>query len=283
MGNNWMELELTKDEEEFVRRGAELYKITYLDTIDNIFVIARSINILHDRYHGSGIKGGFTDALVQYGFTARDGGAMNKAIRSHLSQLLAHEAEVRAWWEKVPERVKRDWLSAKAIHRHWTNSKKPADAPRQEAKAKSSPSHNVHVAKEEPVADVTRWQAEIDALKSENIMLRTELETRQYVFSAREGLLTLKQYRTVLKCLASDRANAVSAAELDEATRIFRNRKYAFVSEAEMPTPKFRHVTLEEQKWLAFRKRQAARAKVEAKNAKRRPGARPKPPKSLPL
>jgi hypothetical protein len=55
---------------------------------------------------------------------------MNKAIVSHHGQLLAHEAEVRAWWEKVPERVKRDWLSAKAIHRHWTNSKKPVAAPR---------------------------------------------------------------------------------------------------------------------------------------------------------
>jgi hypothetical protein len=197
MGNNWMELGLTKDEEEFVRRGAELYKITYLDTIDNIFVIARSIKILHDRYHGSGIRGGFTDALVQYGFTARDGGPMNKAIRSHLSQLLAHEAEVRAWWEKVPERVKRDWLSAKAIHRHWTNSKKPADAPRKPSpyaaatnielqeqlhkatklaeleaenhglKAKLAELESALRKQEEPTANVTRWQAEPEARPQE--------------------------------------------------------------------------------------------------------------------
>ena len=131
MGNNWMELGLTEDEEKFVRIGAALYKTVYLDTIDNVFVIARALKILHDRHHGSGIKGGFTDALV-YGFTARDGGPMNKAIVSHLGQLLAHEAEVRAWWGTVPERVKRDWLSAKAIHRHWT-TKKPAEAPRQPA------------------------------------------------------------------------------------------------------------------------------------------------------
>jgi hypothetical protein len=130
VANNWMELGLTKDEEELVRYGAALYKTVYLDTIDNIFTIARSLKILHDRHHGSGIRGGFTDALVQYGFTARDGGPMNKAIRSHLSQLLENEAAVRAWWEKVPQRMKRDWLSAKAIHNHWSKSRKPPDAPR---------------------------------------------------------------------------------------------------------------------------------------------------------
>ena len=130
MANNWMELGLTADEEKFVRLGAALYKTVYLDTIDNIFVIARSLKILHDRHHGSGVKGGFTDALVQYGFTARDGGPMNKAIVSHWANCSNTKPTVRAWWAKVPERTKRDWLSAKAIHSHWTNSRKPPDARR---------------------------------------------------------------------------------------------------------------------------------------------------------
>jgi len=38
MGNNWIELGLTKDEEELVRKGAELWGAIYLDTIDNIAI-----------------------------------------------------------------------------------------------------------------------------------------------------------------------------------------------------------------------------------------------------
>jgi hypothetical protein len=158
--SNWMDLGLTEDEEKFVRIGAALYKAVYLDTIDNIFVIARSLKILHDRHHSTGIKGGFTDALVQYGFTARDGGPMNKAIRSHLGQLLEHEAEVRAWWETVPQPTKRDWLSAKAVWSHWTNSKKPPAVPRQpyvaatwQAKPEARPQQTEAVALTESVAE----------------------------------------------------------------------------------------------------------------------------------
>ncbi len=50
---------------------------------------------------------------------------MNKAIRSHLKALLENKEKVRAWWALVPERTKRDWLSAKAIYTHWTASVKP--------------------------------------------------------------------------------------------------------------------------------------------------------------
>jgi len=132
MAKNWMELNLSKDEEEIVRQGAALYKTIYLDTIDNVFVIARAVKIVHERHYSSGIKGGFTAALVQYGFTSRDGGPMNKAIISHLKQLLENEAKVRTWWDTVPPRVKRDWLSAKAVYTNWKRSLKPKDpdAPR---------------------------------------------------------------------------------------------------------------------------------------------------------
>src|SRR5262249_46795976 len=122
-----MELGLSKDEEEFVRINGELYKKVYVETIDTIFNWARAIEILRRAHGNSGIQGGFTDALVQYGFTNRDGGPMNKAIRSHLKHLLEHEQKVRAWWAKVPERKKRDWLSAKAIYTNWKKSLKPVD------------------------------------------------------------------------------------------------------------------------------------------------------------
>jgi hypothetical protein len=37
---------------------------------------------------------------------------------------------VRAWWKEVPERRKRDWLSARAIHRHWKAGPVDSDAPK---------------------------------------------------------------------------------------------------------------------------------------------------------
>ena len=37
-----------------MRASAQLYKTAYLDTIDNIFKIARAIEILNKRYRGSG-------------------------------------------------------------------------------------------------------------------------------------------------------------------------------------------------------------------------------------
>ena len=63
---------------------------------------------------------------MQYGFTARDGSPMNKAVRSHLKTLLENEQSVRAWWETVrTTRQARDWLSASAIHKHWRASQRP--------------------------------------------------------------------------------------------------------------------------------------------------------------
>src|SRR5262249_19239829 len=115
----------SRDEEEFVRRSAELYKAVYIETIDTVFDLAKAIEILRRAHHNSGVQSGFADALVQYGFTARDGGPMNKAIRSHLKALHENEQQVGAWWASVPARSKRDWLSAKAIYTHWNASLKP--------------------------------------------------------------------------------------------------------------------------------------------------------------
>jgi hypothetical protein len=126
---NWLELRLSEEEEKEVRAAAAIYKTVHLDTIDNVFEIARAIGILQQRYYGSGIRGDFGAALVQYGFTARDGSAMNKAIRSHLKELREKEAEVRKWWSSVPERKKRDWLSASAVWKNWKKSRKPPPDP----------------------------------------------------------------------------------------------------------------------------------------------------------
>ena len=128
--NNWMELQLTEDEEQFVKRNAELYQAAYVRTLDTILDWGRSIEILRKRFLSSGIQGEFTQALVQYGFTARDGGPMAKSLRSNLKDLFDHEAEVRAWWAKVPEKKKRYWLSIRAVYNNWKASLKPPEPPR---------------------------------------------------------------------------------------------------------------------------------------------------------
>lgn len=127
MASNWMELNLSPEEDAFVRAQAALYQAQYIKTIDTIFDTAKAIRIIADRHRNSGISGAYGDALVQYGFIARDGGPMNKAIRSFYNTLLEHEAEVRAWWEAVPERTKRDWLSAKAVYTHWDRARRPPE------------------------------------------------------------------------------------------------------------------------------------------------------------
>src|SRR5262249_43636233 len=95
------------------------------DTINSVFTIAKAIELLRTANYGTGDQGGFARALMQYGFTNRDGGPMDKGIRSNFNALLENEDEVRAWWNGVPERQKRDWLSARAIFKHWAASKRP--------------------------------------------------------------------------------------------------------------------------------------------------------------
>src|SRR5262249_4602021 len=137
MSDNWLELNLNEDDQKQVLEAAELYRATYVNTIDSVFKIARAIKILQARYYSSGVQGGFGNAVLQYGFTMRDGQTtMDKSIRSNLKELLENEKAVRAWWNKVEERKKRDWLSARAIYRHWKASTKPADP---NAKPKRNP------------------------------------------------------------------------------------------------------------------------------------------------
>jgi hypothetical protein len=118
--SNWIELRLTKDEDKQVREGAALLKTTHHDNIENAFKIARGIEILKNRFKGSGVRGQFSAALVQYRYVNRDGGALNKALISHYATLLANEDRVLAWWETVKNSKRaRRWLHVSAIHGHW--------------------------------------------------------------------------------------------------------------------------------------------------------------------
>jgi hypothetical protein len=147
MSGNWLELGLSKDEETIVRRAAQIYKTIYLTTIDNVFEVARALKILQDRHQMLGVRGTLVDALVQFGFTSRDGGPMNKALISHHKQLLENEQAVRAWWAKLDERTKRDWFSAKAVYTHWTASLQPKAAPRQPTPQATRPSNDAELAR----------------------------------------------------------------------------------------------------------------------------------------
>jgi hypothetical protein len=170
MGNNWIELNLPKDAEEIVRHGAELYKAVYLDTIDNIFDIARGIATLQKYHYNMGTRGEFAVVLVQYGYTARDGGVMNKAVRSHLKTLLENEQSVRDWWQMVndPNNKKKypqahTWLSASAIHKHWRASQQPPDRIR-----KPSPYVQMQATNIELQNQLHKATAEIRELRSDD-------------------------------------------------------------------------------------------------------------------
>jgi hypothetical protein len=150
-----------------VRDAAAIYKSTYVHTLDSVFSIAKAIDILQKRHYGSGVQGGFADALVQYGFTARDGESpMDKGIRSNLKDLLENEPKVRAWWGSVAESKKRDWVSARAIYKHWKRAQKSTG--RADATAKQ--------AKQSPYE---KLKGEKDALVKHNIELKRQLEARE--------------------------------------------------------------------------------------------------------
>jgi hypothetical protein len=133
---NLLDLGLSKEEDELVKRGAALYKASVLEAFDNVFVIARAIEVLQKRNYGKGVQGGFTIALVQCGFTSRDGmKPINPSIRNAYKGLLENETAVREWWDtQVPDDKKDLWLSARAIHRNWKNS---TNKPKQSRKPKA--------------------------------------------------------------------------------------------------------------------------------------------------
>jgi regulator of replication initiation timing len=184
--SNWLELNLSPEDDKFVRRYGELYRAQYVETIDTVFGIARSIDILKQQFDRSGNRGAFGDALVQFGFIARDGGPMNKAIRSFHKTLLDNEAAVRAWWTTVPEIKKRDWLSGKAICTNWKTSLRPPAPPQPKpsphvAATNTAPNHAA--AKAEPVTDTAH--KELEAVRLENKQLREQLAAAAKAAEAR--------------------------------------------------------------------------------------------------
>jgi hypothetical protein len=121
-----IQLGLTPDQLAKVEEGARLYRATYIDTIDNIFKIAEGLEILHGLKYGSGVQGSYAMALIQCGYTARDGiSPIDESIRSNLRELRKNETDVRKWWDTVPAKKKRDWVSARAIYRHWKRHTRP--------------------------------------------------------------------------------------------------------------------------------------------------------------
>ena len=127
-GDNLMELGFTPEEAKFVEEAAALYKAAYIDTIDTIFKIAKAIDYITKRYYGSGVRGSLAQALIQWGFTARDPDReIDKGIRSKLKEMLEEEPKVRSWWKSVPAHKKNFWLSAPAIYRNWKKDTAPVD------------------------------------------------------------------------------------------------------------------------------------------------------------
>jgi hypothetical protein len=124
--DNPLDLGLTKDEDIFVRDTAlTIYRVSYLNSLDNAIQVARAIGIIRHRFHGQGIRKGFNAALIAYGYTSRDGTtAIDAAIRSQLRELLAEENEVRAWWFGQSDKCKRRWLSPSSIHRQFKKWKR---------------------------------------------------------------------------------------------------------------------------------------------------------------
>jgi hypothetical protein len=106
-----------------------LYKAAYIDTIDSMFKIAKAIDYITKRYYGSGVQGSLAQALIQWGFTARDPDReVDKSIRAKLKEMLEEEPKVRSWWKSVPAQKKKFWLSAPTIYRNWKKDTAPVDA-----------------------------------------------------------------------------------------------------------------------------------------------------------
>ena len=174
---------------------------------------------------GSGTQGSFGDALVQYGFVARDGGPINKAIRSHLKTLLDNEQSVRAWWETVrTKRGVREWLSASAIHKHWRASQRPPDAARKPSPAAGQPRPSVGTRPGEPAtkpsADKAAGPREADPAVAENARLKAriavlELRLKWSGFSEVGYIMPEKQFTNLRGCMHPDNVAFLEAVAKD--------------------------------------------------------------------
>jgi hypothetical protein len=125
--SNWLDIKLSKADEEFVCKSGETFRRTQVQTIDTVLDWARSIKLIRDANYGDGIQGGFTAALVQYGFTHEDDDTkpIDPALRSQLQDMLDHEESVIAFWNEADPRKRREWRSPRTIHRNWKASFKP--------------------------------------------------------------------------------------------------------------------------------------------------------------
>jgi hypothetical protein len=124
--NPSLDLGLSAEEDSYLRDTSwRIYRVSYLNALDNALNIARAIGIIRERCYGRGIKGSFDAALIYYRYTSRDGTrAIDPAIRSQLRELLAQEGEVRAWWFALSDKSKRKWLSASSIYRQFMKWKR---------------------------------------------------------------------------------------------------------------------------------------------------------------
>jgi hypothetical protein len=228
---NLLDLGLSKEEHELVKRGAALYKASVLEAFDNVFVIARAIEVLQKRNYGKGVQGGFTIALVQCGFTSPDGiKPINASIRSDYADLLEHETEVREWWAtKVPDTKKDVWLSARAIHRNWKNSTKPKQTrkPRKLKAPLPQPMTEEEIRQHSTIkptkeAMETKAAAEAEAerhrLDSEEVTLDTMREELQRMRIERTGMLSEIEELRAAKANEFEELGelGVGAAKVDE-------------------------------------------------------------------
>jgi hypothetical protein len=214
---NWIEFGLSKEDEALVRRGAELYRATVLEAFDNVFVIARAINVLQKHNYGKGVQGGFARALIQYGYTTLDGLApIDKSIRNSYKELLDNETAVRAWWQtEVPAEKKQTWLSARAIHRNWKayafpKPKTPKPPKRQlptqpltegELRAHSSmkPSaQHIEKAAKKQAAEAEAEAKKLSTVEAEADKLRERIRLAEFAVQTRDSEIEeLKAARTV--------------------------------------------------------------------------------------
>jgi hypothetical protein len=80
---------------------------------------------------------------------------------------------VREWWSSVPERRKRDWLSATAVHRHWKASLKPRDP---DAKRSPTPIDKERMANAALQEDLHKAEEELKRLKTGDEYSRFEID-----------------------------------------------------------------------------------------------------------
>lgn len=117
---------------------------------------------------------------------------------------------------------------------------------------------------------------EIAALRDEVFALKTTLEAYANVIQTREGIYTRAQFTKITKSTHPDTRKSVDDETANAAFRLVWSRRYALVSEAEMPT-KGDRLSLQERKDHAARQKRRAKAKREASLAKRRGQNKPSP------